>query len=163
MPGRQIVEAVDAMGPKLVALTGGEPLLQQAHGLVTLLLDKGYSVLIETNGTLPISGLDSRAVIILDVKTPGSGMEGSFDLKNLKALKRTDEVKFVLVDRHDYVWAKEWIARYKLEKVCTVLLSPAFGFLKPDVLASWVLHDNLSVRVNLQLHKYIWGPDVRGV
>ena len=163
MSGKQIVEAVNAMGPKLVAITGGEPLLQHAHGLITLLLDKGYKVLIETNGTLPIGELDSRAVIIFDVKTPGSGMEETFDLNNLKALKETDEVKFVLVDHHDYVWAKEWITHYKLEEACTVLLSPAFGLLKPDALASWILQDNLSVRLNLQIHKYIWTPHARGV
>lgn len=163
MTAMQIAEAVDAMGIKLVTLTGGEPFVQEIQCLVTLLLDKGYKVLIETNGMFPISEIDKRAVIILDIKTPGSGIKHGFDLRNLNKLKKTDEVKFVLVDHNDYVWAKEWIARYRLEEICTVLLSPAFGFLGPDVVASWILQDNLSVRLNLQIHKYIWGPDVRGV
>jgi 7-carboxy-7-deazaguanine synthase len=164
MTGREIVERVSVMGPKLVSMTGGEPLLQQhTPDLVTALLDMGHQLLIETNGTIPIHGIDKRAVIVLDVKTPASCMEGQFNWDNLKALKKTDEVKFVLVDRHDYEWAKAWINRYRLAEVCTTLFSPAYGILKPNVLALWILQDNLPVRLNLQFHKYIWGPNIRSV
>jgi len=164
MTEREIVERVSVMGPKLVCVTGGEPLLQQhTPHLVTSLLDMGCHVLIETNGSVQIHGIDKRAVIVLDVKTPGSVMEEQFHWDNLKALKKSDEVKFVLVDRNDYEWAKEWVNRYRLAEICTALFSPAYGFLEPNVLVSWILQDNLSVRLNLQIHKYIWGPHVRGV
>jgi 7-carboxy-7-deazaguanine synthase len=160
----EIVERVRGAGVSLVELTGGEPLLAEgAHELVSRLLDLGLRVLVETNGSVSIRDIDPRAVLIMDVKTPGSGECGSTDLANIELLKETDEVKFVLTDRKDYEWAREFIDTHGLTERCAVLFSPAFGILEPRELAGWILQDRLDVRLNLQLHKYIFGPDARGV
>jgi 7-carboxy-7-deazaguanine synthase len=160
----EIVERVRGAGVSLVELTGGEPLLAEgAHELVSRLLDLGLRVLVETNGSVSIRDIDPRAVLIMDVKTPGSGECGSTDLANIELLKETDEVKFVLTDRKDYEWAREFIDTHGLTERCAVLFSPAFGILEPRELAGWILQDRLDVRLNLQLHKYIVGRDARGV
>ncbi len=160
----EIAAKIGETGLKTVEITGGEPLLQK--GLPTLvegLLDLGYRVLIETNGSRNIEEIDRRAVIILDIKTPGSGMSEKVMLSNLSSLKYGDEVKFVLTDRKDYEWAKDFIRKYELAGRCEILFSPAFGMLDPQSLSRWIVNDRLEVRLNLQLHKYIYGPDVRRV
>jgi 7-carboxy-7-deazaguanine synthase len=151
-------------GVKLVEITGGEPLLQEdVYPLIERLLDSAYTVLVETNGSMSIQEIDRRAVLILDIKTPGSGMSGEMDFSNLAHLKQTDEIKFVLTGRADYEWAKEIMSNYALGEKCHVLLSPAFGYLSPEQLAGWILEDRLDVRLNLQLHNYIFGPGRKGV
>lgn len=160
----EIVEAVRKCGIPLVEITGGEPLLQdETPALARLLLDEGHTVLIETNGSLPIDRLDRRAVVIMDVKTPGSGMSHMTDLSNLNLLKPTDELKCVITDRKDYEWAKAFIAEHQAAKGCAILFSPAFGMVSPRALAQWIIEDRLPVRLNVQLHKYLFGPDERGV
>ena len=159
-----VVEALTAHPTKLVEVTGGEPLLQpETPALLTALADRGKSVLIETNGSVSLEGIDPRATAIMDVKCPGSGMSDRVMWDNIDLLKPRDEVKFVLTDRTDYEWALEVIERYRLSGKHKVHLSPAFGVLEPRRLASWILEDGLDARLQLQLHKYIW-PDVeRGV
>lgn len=151
-------------GVMLVEITGGEPLLQKGvYPLVERLLDSGCTVLVETNGSMSIRNIDRRAVVIFDIKTPGSGMSAEMDFSNIGHLKQTDEIKFVLTGRADYEWAKEIMRKYVLGEKCHVLLSPAFGILSPEQLAGWILQDRLDVRLNLQLHTYIYGSGRKGV
>lgn len=160
----EIIGVVRDNGVKLVEITGGEPLLQEdVYPLIERLLDSAYTVLVETNGSMSIREIDRRAVVILDIKTPGSGMSGEMDFSNLAYLKQTDEIKFVLTGRADYEWAKEIMSKYTLGDKCHVLLSPAFGNLSPEKLADWILEDRLAVRLNLQMHTYIFGPGRKGV
>jgi len=160
----EILNEVTLIGTHLVAITGGEPLLQKGiFHLVERLVNEGYKVLIETNGTLSIKDIDSRAIIVLDLKTPGSGMSEDMDFSNIDYIKSTDEIKFVITDRVDYEWSKKIINKYKLKFRCHVLFSPAFGKLMPEELIKWMLEDRLDVRLNLQMHKYIYGSDTRGV
>jgi 7-carboxy-7-deazaguanine synthase len=160
-----IVQRVDSEGVRLVEITGGEPLLQEEETILLIrkLLDKGYEVLVETNGSMKISGLDRRATIILDMKTPCSAMSDKMDFTNLEILKKTDEVKFVICSRDDYEWSKKIVSQYGLEKRCKVLFSPGFGMLQPRALASWIIEDRLQVRLNIQIHRYIFDPRERGV
>jgi 7-carboxy-7-deazaguanine synthase len=149
---------------RLVELTGGEPLLQRdLPELVRRLLDEDYQVLMETGGHRDISVVDSRVHVILDVKTPGSGMQHRNDPENLDRLRDGDEVKFVLCDRADYEWSREIVRSHDLERRFPVHFSPVHPDLDPRDLAKWLLDDDLRVRLNLQLHKYIWGGDARGV
>jgi len=159
-----ILHRVSAYGIKLVEITGGEPLLQ-SHSflLITQLCNAGYEVLIETNGSQDIKPIDSRAKIIMDVKTPSSGMVNTLCYGNVALLKPQDELKFVLSNRQDYEWALHFIHEENLIQRSTVLLSPVFHTLQPSLLTAWMIQDRLSVRLNLQLHKYIWPPDQRGV
>ena len=160
----EIVERVKTLGVRLVELTGGEPLLWSAvPELVRELCDAGFEVLIETGGHRDISPLDARAHVILDVKTPGSGEAEASDLKNLERLRPGDEVKFVLCDRADYEWAREFVRTRRLDERFPVNFSPVHGAVDPADLSAWILEDGLRVRLNLQLHKYVWGPDTRGV
>lgn len=160
----EIIEKIEVIGIKTVEITGGEPLLQEGVlSLVKRLLDIGYNVLIETNGSQDIKGIDARAIIILDVKTPGSGMPDTLMLSNLDLLKPKDEVKFVITNREDYEWAKNFVREHALTGKCKILFSPAFGMLDPHSLSKWIIDDRLDVRLNLQLHKYIYGHDVRSV
>lgn len=164
MSRNEIVKDVRRYGIGLVEITGGEPLLQDDfETLVEELLELGYKVLIETNGTLDISGIDRRAIVIMDIKTPGSGAAESVCTANFDLLKKCDELKFVLTGRADYDWAAEVIGKYGLAEKCVVLLSPVYGMLDPEDLAGWIISDRLNVRFNLQLHKYIYSPDRRGV
>jgi 7-carboxy-7-deazaguanine synthase len=159
-----ILRKVRHAGINLVEITGGEPLLQEeVYHLVDSLLSEGYMVLIETNGSQDIRNVDKRAVVILDIKTPGSGMHEKMDLSNLDAIKKTDEVKFVIAGRADYEWAKEIIMKYRLTDRCHILFSPAYGNLEPKELTAWIVADKLPVRLNLQMHKYIFGSEKRGV
>ncbi len=147
---------------RLVEITGGEPLMQkECFGLITALADRGYVVLVETNGSQDITPLDPRAIAIIDIKTPGSGMAEEMDFRNLYRLRSRDEVKFVITSKDDFLWAVEIINRYSLS--CQrVLLSPAYGKIEPNELASWMLEEKIEARLNLQLHKIIFG-DRRGV
>ena len=160
-----IVQRVASAGVRLVEITGGETMLQADETilLVREFLDKSYEVLVETNGSMNISGLDKRATIILDMKTPCSAMSDKMDLTNLEIIKNSDEVKFVICSRDDYEWSKEIISQYGLEERCKVLFSPGFGMLQPRDLAAWIIEDRLQVRLNIQLHKYIFDPRERGV
>ncbi len=165
MTGGDVIGRVRQAGVELVEITGGEPLLQREEtlSLARDLLDVGYEVLIETNGSRSILGIDKRAVIILDVKTPGSGMSKDMDFSNFVLLKPSDEVKFVICDRNDYDWAKDVVVKFRLKNKAKLLFSPALGMLPPRQLADWIVEDRLAVRLNTQIHKYIFGPDERGV
>jgi 7-carboxy-7-deazaguanine synthase len=159
----EIVSKIDEYGVKCVEFTGGEPLLQEeTPQMIKNLLDKGYNVLIETNGSICIGCLDKRLNIIMDYKTPKSGMSDRMRPKNFDFLKKTDQIKFVLMDESDYDWSKNVISDNKLiERFDNILMAPAYGVLSPKSLVTWVLRDNLQVRVQLQIHKYIWAPDER--
>ena len=159
-----ILARVEAYGTRYVLVTGGEPLVQEGvHDLIGELCDRGYEVAVETGGSLDLSSLDRRAMLVMDLKCPASGMSDRNRFANLDVLRATDEVKFVLADRADYEWAREVVARRRLTERLGVLLSPAHGLLDPKTLAEWILSDGLPVRLQLQLHKYIWPPDARGV
>jgi 7-carboxy-7-deazaguanine synthase len=158
-----IIREVRSAGINLVEITGGEPLLQRGvYHLIGRLLDDDFKVLIETNGSLSIGGVDKRAVVILDIKTPGSGMNEKMDLSNLDYIKHTHEIKFVITSRTDYEWSKAIIHKYNLIDKCHLLLSPAYGILPSEKLAGWMIEDRLYARLNLQLHKYIFGADEGG-
>jgi len=161
----QILEEVKAFACPLVEVTGGEPLLQEdVYPLMERLLEDGRTVLLETGGHRSTARVPDRVVTILDVKCPGSGEAGKNDWSNLDRLRPHDEVKFVVKDRADYEFARDVIARHGLAARAAALhLSPVHGVLNPRTLAEWVLADNLPVRVQLQLHKYIWDPETRGV
>ena len=159
-----ILSEVEQYDCRLVEITGGEPLAQaEVHQLITALADRGYTVLIETSGAIDIAPVDRRAILIMDLKCPGSGMEDRNRWSNIALLKAQDEVKFVLRDRADYDWAVTTVARYNLNDRQRILFSPVFGELEPQLLAEWILTDRLPVRFQLQLHKVIWDPAARGV
>jgi 7-carboxy-7-deazaguanine synthase len=161
---RQIMDQVKKAGIRFVEITGGEPLLQEeVHDLTSLLLHEGYTVLIETNGSMHIGDIDERAVIVLDIKTPGSGMSDRMNFANLTIIRKNDEVKFVLTDRLDFEWSKRIVHDHQLINRCHILMSPVYGILSPEKLAQWMLSDRFPARLNLQLHKYIFGPEKRGV
>jgi len=160
----EILEQISAYQCRLVEITGGEPLLQpNTPMLIQKLLEDGYEVLMETNGSFDISRVDRRCMIILDIKCPSSGENDKNDLKNLNRLSLNDQVKFVIGSREDYKYAKEIItsipAEFPLDRV---LLSPVSGKMLPALLARWMLKDKLGVRLHLQLHKIIWPEASRG-
>ncbi|TKB67603.1 MAG: 7-carboxy-7-deazaguanine synthase QueE [Nitrospira sp.] len=160
----ETLEKVRTYGCPLVEITGGEPLAQpESLPLMIRLCDTGYTVLLETSGAIDIAPVDPRVHVILDVKCPGSGMTDRMHWPNLSQLAAKDEAKFVLADRADYDWAREMLARHDLAGRCTVHFSPVFGSLDMRELAEWILADRLPVRFQLQMHKYIWAPDMRGV
>ena len=160
----EVLEKVQTYGCRLVEVTGGEPLAQpESLPLMTRLCDASYTVLLETSGAVDIAPVDPRVHVILDVKCPGSDMTDRMHWPNLSQLAAKDEAKFVLADRADYDWARETLARYDLANRCTVHFSPVFGSLDLRELAEWILADRLPVRFQLQMHKYIWAPDMRGV
>jgi 7-carboxy-7-deazaguanine synthase len=154
----QIVERVASYGARYVTVTGGEPLAQkQSIALMKRLCDAGYDVSLETGGSLDTSQVDPRVSVILDIKTPGSGEVQKNLWTNLDHLKPADEVKFVLCGREDYDWAKQVLAEHAISEKCTVLFSPVYSQLNPTDLADWVLQDHLPVRMQVQLHKILWG------
>jgi 7-carboxy-7-deazaguanine synthase len=164
MSVEQILARVEQFPCRRVEVTGGEPLLQPAAGeLLTQLCDRGWTVLLETNGSQDISTVDSRVVKIVDFKCPSSGQQDANRWSNVAALAPRDEVKFVLADRADYDYAKEKLAACNLRSRCAVIFSPVFGRLDPAELARWILADGLDVRLGLQLHKIIWPGRDRGV
>ncbi|MCB9544673.1 MAG: radical SAM protein [Myxococcales bacterium] len=161
----EIMSEIEAFGADLVCVTGGEPLLQKAvHPLMERLLDAGLTVTLETGGHRDVSGVDPRVHRIVDLKAPASGEVEKNHWPNLAVLGRRDEVKCVLADRADYEWARAIVREHALAtRVAAILFSPVHGRLAGDTLAAWVLEDRLPVRLQLQLHKYLWGADARGV
>ena len=161
----EVVADVDARGCQTVEVTGGEPLLQpDVYPLMQRLLDSGKTVLIETGGHRSIANVPAGVIRIMDVKCPGSGESEKNDWSNIALLTKQDEVKFVIADRRDYDFAKEIVTREHLSgRVNAVLFSPVHGELDPKQLSEWVIADRLDVRVQLQVHKYIWSPETRGV
>lgn len=153
-----ILAKVAGYGTEYVTVTGGEPLAQKGC-LVLLkeLCDQGYSVSLETGGAIDISPVDQRVSVILDVKTPDSGEVENNVWSNLDHLKQTDEVKFVLCSRADYDWAKDILIKHSIAAKCPVLFSPVYSQVNPTDLAGWVLQDKLPVRMQVQLHKILWG------
>lgn len=155
-----ILGRVRAHRTRHVTVTGGEPLAQKpCCDLLRVLCDAGLEVSLETSGALDISGVDARVARIIDVKTPGSGEAARNHWANIDRLTPRDEVKFVLTDEADYAWARERLAEHGLAARCPVLFSPAWGRLDAARLAEWVLRDGLDVRVQVQLHKLLWGQE----
>ena len=156
----KIVEQVKSHGTRYVTVTGGEPLAQKhCNLLLEALCDSGYSVSVETGGALDISRIDSRVSRIVDIKTPGSQEEEKNLWSNVDWLNKQDEIKFVLMDHADYEWAKSVLEEKRLASICPVLFSPVQGKLDPRDLAQWILEDGLDVRMQIQLHKLIWGNE----
>jgi 7-carboxy-7-deazaguanine synthase len=160
-----ISQKVKDFGLPYVCITGGEPLLQKnVYKLMSSLCDQGYILSLETSGSLSIDEVDSRVHVILDVKCPGSAMDHKNFLPNLSLLKPKDEVKFVIKDRLDYDFSKTFCTRHALFKKQTeVLFAPVFGELDPKTLVEWIIEDKLPVRLNLQIHKFVWEPNMKGV
>jgi len=159
-----VVARAVAFGIKLVEITGGEPMLQPLlPALCTRLMQLGCEVLLETGGSHDISIIPEGVRVILDIKTPGSGEEAANDYGNLKRLRVSHEVKFVLTSRADYEWSRELVSRENLVARATLLFSPAWGRVRPEDLSAWLIEDRLPARLNLQLHKFIWPPNRRGV
>ena len=153
-----IMDKVAEFGTKYVTVTGGEPLVQKGClELLKQLCDAGYSVSLETGGAIDISPVDKRVSVILDVKTPDSGEVENNVWTNLDHLKPADEVKFVLCSRTDYDWAKDILVKHHIADKCPVLFSPVYSQVNPADLAEWVLRDQLPVRMQVQLHKILWG------
>jgi 7-carboxy-7-deazaguanine synthase len=160
----EVVKVVDEYGCPLVEITGGEPLLQdEVYPLMDRLLERGHTVMLETGGHRPIDRVPAEVIKVVDVKCPGSGESDKNHWANLDALAPHDEVKFVIADRADYDFARDVIAKKLTVPHGAILFSPVHGMLDPKTLSEWVLADRLSVRVQLQLHKFIWHPSTRGV
>jgi 7-carboxy-7-deazaguanine synthase len=147
-----------------VELTGGEPLAQKGSvELCQELISSGFKVMIETSGSYDISTLPNEVHIVMDIKCPDSGMESKNLYDNLTHIKQSDDVKFVVASYEDFLWADSFVRDKKLDQYCNVLVSPAFGLVKPEELVSWMLETKLNARLNLQIHKYIWSPRKKGV
>jgi 7-carboxy-7-deazaguanine synthase len=159
-----ILSRVESFRCGLVEVTGGEPLMQEGvNDLFKALCEQGYEVLVETSGSLDISGIDGRVKRIVDFKCPGSGMLKKNLWSNIAALKPQDEVKFVILDRGDFDWAVARIREHRIDRLSTVLMSVVYGELEPLDLARWMLEEGINARFQLQTHKYIWEPSARGV
>lgn len=160
-----VLDEIKKYNCNLVEVTGGEPLVQkESLELMKRLAEEGYEVLLETGGSLPIKDIDKRVRIILDLKCPSSTMMKKNLYENIDHLKPVDEVKFVIGTREDYEWTKEIINKYELSNKCEILFSVVFGKLEPVQLVNWIIEDNLNfVRFQLQMHKFIWEPDKKGV
>lgn len=153
-----ILQTVANFGTRYVTVTGGEPLAQKnCHALMSSLCDRGFSVSLETSGALDVANVDPRVSRILDIKTPGSGEVDKNLWTNLAHLNERDEIKFVLCDEADYTWAKAQLAERRLADICPVLFSPSYSTLSAATLADWILRDRLPVRLQIQLHKQLWG------
>jgi 7-carboxy-7-deazaguanine synthase len=153
-----VLREVGEFGARYVCVTGGQPLAQpNCKDFIAELADKGFLVSLETSGAVSVSGVDPRATIVLDIKTPGSGESARNLWPNVEILKSTDEIKFVLVDRDDYLWARDIVVEKELVSRCEVLFSPSTGQLEPTTLAEWILEDRLPVRFQTQLQKLLWG------
>ncbi len=165
VPVEEVLRRVGQMGGRLVEITGGEPLLQKdVVPLAEQLLALDYRVLIETSGERDVGRLPRPVVKIIDVKCPGSGESEKFCTENLDALERKDQIKFVILDESDYQYAREFLIGHQLHsRVDEVIFSPVYGQLQPRHLAEWILRDGVEVRMGLQLHKFIWDPETRGV
>ena len=155
-----VMDTVSGYGVQNVTVTGGEPLVQKkCLLLLKLLCDMGYSVSLETSGAQDLSKVDMRVIKVMDIKTPGSGEDQKNKWTNLEHLTSQDELKFVLSNEEDYQWAIKTIQNYHLDKICPVLFSPVYNKLDPALLAAWVLRDRLGVRMQIQLHKLLWGEE----
>jgi 7-carboxy-7-deazaguanine synthase len=162
MTAAEILATLAPWKTRYVTVTGGEPLAQNScKALLRLLCDRGYDVSLETSGAVDISAVDGRVCRILDIKTPGSGECARNLPGNLAHMTARDQFKFVICDRTDYEWAREFVARHQLNDRAEVLFSPSHGQMPAGQLADWVLADQIPVRLQIQLHKYLWG-DVRG-
>ena len=162
----EIIERVASYQCPLVEVTGGEPLIQKATpSLIWSLLEKGYEVLLETNGTQNMDQIDDRCVKIIDIKCPSSGESKMTHLEYLSQINDRDEIKFVIADRQDYEYSKKMMDNicFKSPRINPVHFSPVFGSIDPKVLAKWILEDHLPVRLHLQLQKIVWGPNRRGI
>jgi len=162
----EILDKVSKYKCPLVEVTGGEPLLQKdTPALIYTLLEDGHEVLLETNGNLSTCNIDARCIKIIDIKCPSSGEHEKRDSKLLTSLSGRDEIKFVIGNREDYEYARKILAHMRKYLLAEnpVHFSPVFGMIEPQTLADWILADNLDARLNLQLHKVIWGPDQQGV
>ena len=160
----EIVDEVKSYHCPLVEITGGEPLIQKnVYLLIEILGEQGFEILLETAGHMDISAVDRRVKIILDLKCPSSGESSKILWKNLDHLKPLDEIKFVISDRTDFDWAVETVKKYNLHKKWTVLFSPVMEKIEKQHLAEWILQTHLPVRLQLQMHKIIWGAEKRGV
>lgn len=158
----EIVDKVASYNPRYVTVTGGEPLAQpDCRLLIKMLCDSGYSVTVETSGAMDVSVIDRRAGIVMDIKTPSSGEMERNLYDNIEKLRRKDQIKFVIDGRDDYEWSRTLLQDRKLDQVCEVLFSPVHGNMSATDLADWIVADNLPVRMQVQLHKYLWG-DERG-
>jgi 7-carboxy-7-deazaguanine synthase len=160
-----VLERVESYGGPLVEVTGGEPLLQEdVYRLMDRLLAGGRTVLLETGGQIDLSRVPGAVIKVMDIKCPASGESGKVDWDNIERLGCRDQVKFVIQDRQDYEFARDTLARHALDRRCAaVLFSPVHGVLSPKDLSEWILEDRLPVRLQLQIHKHIWGEHVRGV
>lgn len=157
-----IIQQVASYKAHFVTVTGGEPLAQKASlELMERLCDEGYEVSLETSGALDVSQVDPRVVKVVDIKTPGSLEVTKNHFDNIEHLLHHDQVKFVICSREDYDWSKEILDKYNLPEKCEILFSPSFGQQSPGNLADWIIEDRLPVRLQIQLHKFLWG-DVAG-
>ncbi len=160
----EIIYEVKNYNCKLVEVTGGEPLVQkETLELMKRLCNEGFDVMLETGGSLPIKDIDERVLIIMDLKCPSSKMEKKNLYENINFLKPADELKFVIGNREDYDWSKKIISEYDLKDKSKILFSVVFGELEPVSLVNWIIEDKLDVRYQLQMHKYIWHPETKGV
>lgn len=160
-----VLQQVDTYGSPLVEVTGGEPLLQEdVYPLLERLLQGGRTVLLETGGQIDVSRVPGAVIKVMDVKCPASGESDRNEWGNIDRLGSRDQVKFVIKDRGDYEFARDTVIRHALDRRCAaVLFSPVHGVLEPKALSEWILEDRLPVRLQLQIHKHIWGANVRGV
>ena len=160
----EVIERVKSYNCPVVEVTGGEPLLQpEVHPLMAALADAGTTVLLETGGAEDVSGVDPRVHVVMDLKCPDSGECERNRWENLGHLKPTDQIKFVIASRRDFDWTAETVRRHRLDRRFTVLVSAVFGRVELADLAAWLLESGLNVRMQLQMHKYIWDPKARGV
>lgn len=160
----QVLEELTDFKCQLVEITGGEPLLQkEVYPLMNCLIDSGYTVLLETGGSIDIGKVNAKVVKIMDLKCPSSGECDRNLYTNIEKLQPHDEIKFVIGTREDYLWTKKILEEYRLAERFPVLLSTVYGQIQPKQVVEWLLQDNLSVRFQLQIHKYIWGPNTRAV
>ena len=156
----EIIETVAGFNAKYVTVTGGEPLAQKhCNDLLVKLCDEGYEVSLETSGAMDIAEVDSRVIKVMDLKTPASGEVEKNLYQNIECLDTKDQLKFVICDEQDYDWSLAVIKKYSLADRCEILFSASFQALDTRLLADWVLRDNAPVRVQIQLHKYLWGDE----
>ena len=154
----QIIDSIKQYATRHVTVTGGEPLAQKnCIVLLKELCDEGYEVSLETSGALLVDKVDARVTKVMDIKTPASREDAKNKLENLACLSDQDQLKFVICDESDYHWCKSFISDNQLDDKCELLFSPSHGQLEPDTLAGWILRDQLNVRLQIQLHKYLWG------
>ncbi|MBN1901095.1 radical SAM protein [Candidatus Sumerlaeota bacterium] len=155
----EIIETCKKIGMNLILVTGGEPLMQkEVPELLSRLIESGFRILLETNGSFPLDSIPREAVVILDIKCPGSGMRERMNFDNLDKIRKSDEVKFIICDRGDFDYAIDLVKKRHLLEKTRVLFSPEFERMNPANLADWILETRLPIRLNLQIHKYIWDP-----